>query len=247
VSLLDAALAGVRRGPAAVAARSAFVIGNVGKLGAELLNVLLEDPRYERIAVGVRRPMRVMVPKLQTVPVPEALEDWQAAAAIGWIPDDVYLCIEPERVSFWKSAQPYAQLGAGAAARLARRLAAAGTGRAAVLTPLEALLQIGAVPVIRDTDELDMVNAGFARLLILRPSAEERSARGKGFFGAIGTGVAGVLASYMTPKGLQPVRVRRAAQTAVEALHGLDNGVHIIGAERLRELVGDPLDGTRRT
>lgn len=53
--------------------------------------------------------------------------------------------------------------------------------------------------------------------------------------------VTGTLGSYMTPKSLQPVRVRRAAQLAVDTLAAMPDGVEILGAGRLRELVGDPL------
>jgi hypothetical protein len=45
----------------------------------------------------------------------------------------------------------------------------------------------------------------------------------------------------MSPKHLQPVRLRRAAQAAVDTLATMDDGVQIVGAARLRELVGDPL------
>lgn len=243
---MGAALAGAESGaPRDTGGRSALLVGNVGKLGAELLNVLLESPRYARIAVAVDKPLRVMVPKLQTVAPPAALAGWDAAAALGWVPDDLFLCIEPEWMGYWKSDRPYCALDAPTAVALARSLRAAGTRRAAVVTPIEALQQLGAVPMIRDADEVEIVNAGFERLLVLRPTAEERAARGSGFFGVLGAGVVRVLASYLIPKGLQPIRVRRAAQIAVESLAHLENGVHVIGAAHLRELAGDPMEGKR--
>jgi len=49
----------------------------------------------------------------------------------------------------------------------------------------------------------------------------------------------------MTPRSLQPIRRRQAAQIAVDSLSGLADGVHIIGAAQLREIAGDPMGGKR--
>ena len=234
MSLVDDALAGAGSKPAVPAARSAFVLGNVGKLGDELLNVLLESPLYSRVATGVRMPMRVSVPKLEAVMTP---------AAPAWVPDDVYLCVEPEPVSFWKVTEPYVALTSESAAVTAVAMRARGASRVAVLTPLEALLQLASTPAIRDTDELAIVNAGYQRVVILRPVADDEASGSSGILQAIGGGVVRVLASYMTPRSLQPIRRRQAAQITVDSLSGLADGVHVIGAAQLRELAGDPMDG----
>jgi hypothetical protein len=241
VSLVDAALAAGARAPVEATARSAFVVGNVGKLGAELLNILLESPRYRSVTVAVRRPMQVHLPRLEAAVVPASHEDWHPGA-----PDDAFLCIETPSKSFWKTEKPYLELSSAFAARLAARLRAAGTRRVAVITPLEALLQMGSVPAIRDGDEMSIVNAGFERVLVLRPVQEAGRAAGAGFFGSLGGLVVSTLGSYMSPKGLQPVRVRHAAQAAVDALATMADGVQIVGAARLRELVGDPLERRAR-
>jgi hypothetical protein len=239
VSLVDAALAGAPRRPAETAARSALIVGNVGKLGAELLNTLLESLHYRSVTVAVRRRMQVHLPKLETTVVPDD-QAWEPAAGKR-APDDAFLCIETPVKSFWKTEKPYLQLSSERAAGLAARLRAAGTRRVAVITPLEAVLQMGAVPLIRDTDELSIVNAGFERVLVLRPVQEAGRETGQGFFGTVGSVVVRTLGSYMSPKDLQPVRLRRAAQAAVDTLATMDDGVQIVGAARLRELVGDPL------
>jgi N-acetyl-gamma-glutamylphosphate reductase len=91
---LDQALAGAQHAPAAAAAsRTAFVIGNTGKLGEELLNVLLESPQYAAIHVGVRKAMRSHVPKLHPMVVPGDLAAWDPCAEIKTAPEDLYLCI----------------------------------------------------------------------------------------------------------------------------------------------------------
>lgn len=237
------ALAGAQHvvvGPAQVT-RAAFVIGNTGKLGEELLNVLLESPRYSAVHVGVRKAMRSHVPKLHPMVVPGDLSAWDPCAGLKPAPEDLYLCIEPEAKSFWKIPKPYVAITSAQAAALAHRMHAGGAARIAVITPLEAILQMGAAPVIRDTDELAILEAGFERVLVLRPIDDARRAAAPGFFAKVGGVVTGTLGSYMTPKSLQPVRVRRAAQVAVDTLASMPDGVEILGAGRLRELVGDPL------
>lgn len=244
---LQQALAGAQRSaPQAQAARRAFVIGNVGRLGEELLNVLIESPRYARIAVAVRKPMRTVVAKLEPVVIPAAIDAWDAAAILRKLePDDAFLCLEPAPASFWRIARPYVPIGSSQAVALARGLRAAGARRAAVLTPLEALLQLGDSSLLGNVDELAIAGAGFERLLILRPTAEDRAASAGSGFAALGALVVRILAGYMTPRSLQPVRARRAAEVAVEALATMANGVRVIGAARLHEIVGDPLEGRR--
>jgi hypothetical protein len=244
VTDLQQALAGAMRPEApAQRARVAFIAGNVGRLGEELLNALLESPRYERVAVAVRKPMRSHVAKLEPVVVPAAREGWNPARAMARAPEDLFLCIEPERQSFWKLARPYVAVSSEWAAELARAMHGAGSRRVAVVTPLEAILQLGMVPSIRDTDELAILQAGFERMLVLRPTEEGRGEAPRGFFAAVGDLVMRTLAGYMTPGRLQPVRVRRVAQVAIETLATMADGVQVMGAARLRELVGDPLGG----
>lgn len=226
-------------------ARSAFIIGNTGKLGEELLNVLLESPLYSKVCVGVRKPMRSHVAKLESIVVPATRADWDPCAGMKPVPQDLYLCIEPEARSFWKIAKPYVAVSSEWAVALARRIRAAGASRVAVITPLEALLQMGMPSSIRNTDELEILNAGFERMLVLRPVEEGRRASAGGFFGKVGGVVTHTLGSYMTPKALQPVRRRRAAQVAVDTLATMGDGVQVIGAARLWELVGDPMERTR--
>lgn len=239
---LRQALAGAQHAPAAAAvSRSAFIIGNTGKLGEELLNVLLESPQYSAVHVGVRKAMRSHVPKLHPMVAPGDLAAWDPCAGMEPGPEDLYLCIEPEAKSFWKIPRPYVAITSPQAAAIARRMRAGGAVRIAVITPLEAILQMGAAPVIRDTDELAILEAGFERMLVLRPIDDARRTATPGFFARVGGVVTGTLGSYMTPKSLQPVRVRRAAQVAVDTLAAMQDGVEILGAGRLRELVGDPL------
>lgn len=214
--------------------RTAFVIGNVGKLGDELLNVLLENPVYDRIRVAVEKPMQVTLARLETV-------TWDPASQLAGPFDDLYLCLEPRQQSYWKTTKPYVELESAQAVAVARAARAAGATRALVLTPLEALEQMGGTPLIRSSDEIELVATGFERLLLLRPTREAGAAAADSLGERVGAGVVRALTSYMTPKGLQPVRVRRAVQVAMESLASLEDGVHVIGAQRLRELTGDPL------
>lgn len=224
--------------------RRAFILGNTGKLGEELLNVLLESPLYETVCVGVRKAMRSHVAKLESVTVPAAMDGWNPAAAMQHAPDDVFLCVEPSK-SFWKIAKPYVAITSAQAAQVARRMHASGARRVVVVTPLEAILQMGMAPAIQNADEMAIVQAGFERILVLRPSEERRAEPSGGLLRQIGNGVVRTLGSYMTPKELQPLRVRRVAQVTVDTLSSMANGVQVLGAARLRELVGDPLQARR--
>lgn len=244
---LQQALAGAQHAPAtATVQRAAFVIGNTGKLGEELLNVLLESPRYTAVHVGVREAMRSYVPKLHPLVAPGDLGAWDPCAGMKRAPEDLYPCIELGAKSFWKIPKPYVAITSPQAATLARRMRAGGAVSVAVITPLEAILQLGAAPAIRDTDELAILESGFTRMLVLRPIDDARRAAAPGFFGTVGGVVTRTPGSYMTPKSLQPVRVGRAAQATVDTLASMGDGTRVMGAEQLRELVGDPMDAKAR-
>lgn len=245
MSTLESAIAGAQHVLASAALRRAFIIGNVGKLGDELLNVLLESPQYGRVAVGVRKAMRSHVEKLEPLHVPQDHASWNPAEQLKWVPEDLFLCIEPEVKSFWKIGKPYMPVTSAWAAGIALRMRAAGARRIVVITPLEALLQMGMPSAIHSEDEMAIVDAGYERVLVMRPSEDSRREAEEGFLPAVGGVVTRTLASYMTPKSLQPVRVRRAAQVAVETLGTMADGIQVIGAARLRELIGDPMEPKR--
>jgi hypothetical protein len=247
VSDVNAALAAAQRPvpPARPAPqRRAFILGNTGKLGEEMLNVLLESAHYRSVCVGVRKAMRSHVAKLESVTVPASLDGWNPAAAMQQAPEDIYLCVEPSK-SFWKLPKPYVAITSAQAAQVACRMRASGARRVVVVTPLEAILQMGMAPAIRDADEMEIVQAGFERILVLRPSQDAHTESSGNLLRQVGNGVVRVLGSYMTPKELQPLRARRVAQVTVDTLMGMSDGVQVLGAARLRELVGDPMQKAR--
>jgi hypothetical protein len=221
--------------------RTAFVVGNVGKLGEELLNAVLENPNYAEVAVGVRRPMRTASSRLKPVVLPAAHTAWQPAAALGRAPDDLFVCLEAPRVSYWKVATPYISVSSEQMVAFSRRMQAAGTRRIAVLTPMEVHEHLGAGSNIRNVDEIALVEAGFTRVVIVRPSVDEAAVLAESLGQSVADVVLRTLRSVMAPTRLQPIRKLRAARIAVEALASLGDGVHVIGAARLRELAGDPL------
>jgi len=221
--------------------RTAFVVGNVGKLGEELLNAVLENPSYAQIAVGVRRSMRTASSRLKPVVLPPAHAAWEPAAALGRAPDDLFICLEAPRVSYWKVATPYLALSSEEMVAFSRRMQAAGTRRIAVLTPMEVHEHLGTGSSIRNVDEIALVEAGFTRVVIVRPSVDEVAATAESFGQAVADVLLRTLRSVMAPRRLQPIRKLRAARIAVHALASLGDGVHIIGAARLRELAGEPL------
>ncbi len=95
---LRQALAGAHLASAeAAVSRAAFVIGNTGKLGEALLNVLVDSPRYSAVHVDVRKAMRSHVPKLLPMVVSGDLVAWDPCAGMKRAPEDLYLCIAPRR------------------------------------------------------------------------------------------------------------------------------------------------------
>ena len=233
------------RGPPAAAPeakRTAFVIGNVGKLGAELLNVVLESPAYDQVGVAIGRPMHVTLPRLRPVPRPASGSPWTPAQVLGRPVDDVFFCIEPHTVSFWKAQRPYVPLDSAEVVRVARELRGQGARRALLVTPLEALEQMGAAPALRNVDEVALIAVGFERLVLVRPTRESVQAAASGILERLGAAVVRTLGSYMTPRTLRPIRVRRAAIAAIAALAAAEEGIEVIGAERLRELAGEPVE-----
>jgi hypothetical protein len=217
------------------------VVGNVGKLGEELLNAVMESPGYAAVAVGVLRAMRTVASRLKPLVLSRDHVTWDPAAALGCAPDDLFICLETPRVSYWKVSTPYVAVTSEEMVAFARRMHAAGTRRIAVLTPMEVHEQLGAGSFIRSVDEIALVETGFSRIVILRPSVEERAVASAGLGESVANVVLRTLRSVMAPKQLQPVRTLRAARITVDALAGLGDGVHIIGAARLRELAGDPM------
>jgi hypothetical protein len=238
---LRQALAASSKPDAASSSRTALVVGNVGKLGEELLNAVLESPHYNDVAVGVRRTMRTVAQRLKPLVLPADPAGWDPIPGMGRAPDDLFICLEAPRVSYWKVTTPYVAVTSEEMVVFAQRMRAAGTHRIAVLTPMEVHEHLGAGSFIRNVDEMALVQAGFSRIVILRPSMEEGAAASASLGESVANVVLRTLRSVMAPKQLDPVRKLRAARITVDALATLDDGVHVIGAARLRELAGDPM------
>lgn len=101
---------------------------------------------------------------------------------------------------------------------------------------------MGAAPALRNVDEVALIAVGFERLVLVRPTRESVQAAASGILERLGAGVVRTLGSYMTPRTLRPIRVRRAAIAAIAALAAAEEGIEVIGAERLRELAGEPVE-----
>ena len=237
---LRQALAAAARPDALVAERNAFVIGNVGKLGEELLNAVLESPDYARVTVAVGRAMRTVATRLSPIVLPPGRAGWDHLATLKRAPEDLFICLEAPRVSYWKVHTPYVAMTSEQMVALARHMRSAGARRLAVVTPLEAHQHLGAESFIRSVDEISLIEAGFERIVILRPSVEEAASAAQGLGESVADLVLRTVRSVMMPKRLEPVRKLSVARAAVRALSTLDDGVHVLGAARLRELAGGP-------
>jgi hypothetical protein len=250
-SPLDHALgAGVSRAGAEAPGRSALALGTVGRVGEELLNCLLESPNYQRVHVLVEAPMRSMMSRLQPWQVsPTAMQDVAANATAPALPcvDDVFCCISDAR-SHFKRDQAYVMVDRSHIVALARAARASGARRFVLLAPLSAFLQLTSSstgPI--DVHESDLVSAGFASLIIVRPTADYAAPQGNVIERAIAWGAKAVM-QIMTPPKLQPLRARKIAQAAVNAASLLGAGTHIVGAEAIAQLAspGEPVQLKRR-
>jgi hypothetical protein len=249
-SPLDHALAsGKPVASASTAPRTALAIGTVGRVGEELINCLLESPHYSAVNVVVEAPMRSMLARLtpwQVSPADlQALASGTSRIALPRV-DDVFCCLSDAR-SYFKRDQAYVQLRKEQIPALAQAAALSGARRFVLLAPLSAFLQLSGAGGLLDIHESDLAAARFETLIIVRPAAEYGIAQGNAMERLIAWGAKAIL-QIMVPQRLQPLRARQIAQAAVNAATILETGVHIVGAERIAELVtpGVPVEVKRR-
>jgi hypothetical protein len=119
------------------------------------------------------------------------------------------------------------------AARIARDC---GARRLVLVSPLSALLQLNAAThSLSSADEVELLEAGFDTVLIVRPAADaERSAGG---LRGVARAVSRMVLDIMLPPQVQPLRARVAAAAILEAAQRAKPGVSVIGARELTAIV----------
>lgn len=215
-----------------VPGRVAFAVGVVGRLGESLLEALIGGQGYSLVHVATRARLESTLGKLR----PSLLTLESPNASIPSPIDDVYCCVGL-RPGFYGRDRAYASVTTADLPYLARLTRAAGATRFALVAPLTPIDQLS-VPGrgVRDIGELELVKAGFETLVLLRPSDTGRPVSAN-VFERIALGIGSVLAAYLIPQSMQPLRPNLVALAAIEALERAGPGTHVMNAPAIRELL----------
>lgn len=207
------------------ALRTALALGMTGALGEEVLAQLLASGDYQQVHVAVAQPIASATSRF--VPWVEARE---APAA-----DDAFVCLTGNETVVPASApiRPLAEAQVVGAAQLARR---AGARRLVVIAPLPALLQMSSIAhTVTSENEIALVELGFEQLIIVRPTARDAEHDGglRGLVRAAGR----AMADIMLPRYAQALSARAAARAILEAVRSARDGVTVLGAKDLLDIV----------
>jgi hypothetical protein len=211
---------------AAATARTAFVAGMVGSLGDELLAVLLASSSYRQIHVAVAQPIGSTTSRFVPWP-PQSLFPAVDAA---------FLCVTGAD-AFVPRDSVMTPLAAEEVPALAQAARAAGIRQLVLVSPLAALLQLGATAqAITDAMEMDLVQLNFERLMIVRPTAADRI-RGPGGWRGVFRWAGRAVLEIMLPSSLRFLSARTAARAIVAAADAAKPGVTVLGARDLSAIV----------
>lgn len=204
--------------------RTALALGMVGALGEELLAALVGSPAYRVVHVGVKQPIGTATTRFRPWVVGEGLV----------VADDAFVCLTEDAIA--PAASPITRYGADdmlAAARIAREC---GARRLVLVSPLSALLQLNAAAhTLSSAEEVELLEAGFDTVLIVRPTADSEQAAG-GLRG-VARAVSRMVLDIMLPPQVQPLRARAAAAAILEAAQRAKPGISVIGARELTAIV----------
>jgi hypothetical protein len=207
----------------ATAPRTALALGMVGALGEELLAALVGSTDYRVVHVAVKQPIATATARFRPWIVGEGVV----------LADDAFVCLTEEVVA---AASPIVRYGPGdvlAAARIARDC---GAHRLVLVSPLSALLQLNAAAhTLSSADEVELLEAGFDTVLIVRPTADAERAGG-GLRG-VARSVSRMVLEIMLPPQVQPLRARTAAAAILEAVRRAKPGISVLGARELLAIV----------
>lgn len=211
--------------------RTALAAGVVGKLGEALLEALLASRRYDQVYVATRFPLTSTLAELRPLAVDQ---HWQQA-----LPEagDAYCCVD-QHPGFYGRDRAYMPVDRAQLPPLAAAARRCGVSRFALLSGLAPLDQLSVPGAgLRDANDLALVRAGFRTLVLMRPA--ETGHPGPGHpFERLMQAIGGTLASYLIPQSMQPLRPGLVARAALDAMHRLGPGIHVLNAPAIRELLG---------
>jgi len=207
--------------------RSVLALGLVGGLGEELLASLMAAPEYQAVFVGVTTMIGSASPKFRPwlvgrgTPVVEH-------AFIGVTGDETFV----------PAASPLRRYGEAEVLAAARSARDAGATTLVLVSPLAALLQMGeATRTLASVDDVALVEMGFERLLIVRPTAADNAQPAANPMAAMVRAAGRALADLMLPSYARALSARNAAPAILGALREAKPGVTVLGARELTALV----------
>jgi hypothetical protein len=204
--------------------RTALGLGMVGALGEELLAALVGSTAYRVVHVAVNQPIGSATARFH----PWIVGDGVVVA------DDAFVCLTEDLTVPMSS--PIARYGPDdvlAAARIARDC---GARRLVLVSPLSALLQLNAAShTLSSAPEVELLEAGFDTVLIVRPTAGDE--RVGGGLRGVARAVSRMVLDIMLPPQVQPLRARTAAAAILEAVQRAKRGISVIGARELTAIV----------
>lgn len=223
---LAAALSADREAPARAPQRSALALGLVGGLGEELLAALMAAPEYRAVHVGVTQAIGSAAPKFRP---------WLVGQGVV-LADDAFVGVSGDE-TFTAPASPIRRYGEHELLDAARTAREAGATTLVLVAPLPALLQMGeATRTLASVDEVAMVAMGFARLILVRPTAADDTRRLPMPLALVRT-VGRTLADIMLPAYTKALSAHTAAVAIVEAVRAARPGVTVVGAKELVAIV----------
>ncbi len=151
----------------------------------------------------------------------------------GIAADDAFVCLTEDVASAPSPFVRYRPDQVLEAARIAREC---GARRLVIVSPLSALLQLNAAArTLSSTGEVELIEAGFDTVLIVRPTADAQRP-GAGLRG-VARAVARMVLEIMLPPQVQPLRARTVAAAILEVVRRAKPGISVIGARELSEIV----------
>lgn len=228
-----AALADAQRPATQAALPTALALGMAGALGEELLAQLVGSAELAAVYAAVTQPIGTASARFRPW-VPD-----RSAIAV----DEAWLCLT-DAATFVPKASPIRRFGAAdvpEAARLARRC---GARRFVLVAPLAAVLQMSATARVLDPDtEIALREMGFAQLVIVRPTAADARAAGRGWLQRLADTAGRAVADIVLPGYTQVLSARTAARAVVAAVRAAPAGTTVLGARELLEVIETRLPG----
>lgn len=227
-----AAPAGTR--PAARAdtpARTVLALGCAGSLGEELLSLLLASSDYRQVVVGVTQPMGSATARFAP---------WCIGSGLPVV-DEAWIALSDATVA--APASPIRRYGAQEVLDAARLARSCGARKLVVVSPLAALLQMGAgASTLASSDEVALVELGFEQLVVVRPVAADVADAGGRLPARLVRAAARALADIMLPAYARVLSSKSAARAILEAVRAAPpRGTTVVGARDLLRIVQDRL------